>query len=82
MRIFFEKNYNDKIRPPLVIFSVFLKRNTTTKSSANIPSVEPNDKIRPPLVIFSVFLKRNTTTKSSANIPGVEPNGHLFGVNS
>ena len=31
-----------KIRPPLVIFSAFLKKNTMTNSSANFLSPEPN----------------------------------------
>ena len=32
----------DRIRPPLVINSAFLKKNTTTKSSANFLSPDSN----------------------------------------
>ena len=38
----FEKIYNDKIRPPLVIFFKNAKKITTTKSSANFLSPKPN----------------------------------------
>ena len=41
----FEKNYKDKIRPPLAIFLCIFERKkiTTTKSTANILSSEPNE---------------------------------------
>ena len=36
-----QKNYNTKIRPPLVMFFSFMKKITTTKSSTNFLSPEP-----------------------------------------
>ena len=41
-QVHFKKIYNDRIRPPLVIFLAIFEKITTTGSSVNFLSPKPN----------------------------------------